>query len=80
MTGYVQAFSVCFACGRGFAFNPLRVPSIPVGADGEVVAGGDRKPICRGCATKANEARRASGLELWDVSDAAYGAADEREL
>jgi hypothetical protein len=69
---HYQAFGVCFGCGRTFGFNPHRVPSIPVRADGTIAADGDRKPICRDCATLANQVREAQGLPLWDVSDAAY--------
>jgi hypothetical protein len=78
--GYVTAIGNCFACGRVFTFNPIRVPSIPIDADGTVSATGDRKPICRDCATRANEARRASGLPLWEVSEEVYGPVAEEEL
>jgi hypothetical protein len=66
----------CFGCGRTFTFNPHRVPSIPIDADGKVATGGDRKPICRDCATIANHRRKAAGLALWDVSDEAYEPAE----
>jgi hypothetical protein len=79
--GYVSTIGTCFACGRVFGFNPHRVPSIPIDREtGRPDAGGDRMPICRDCADKANEARRASGLPLWDVSDEAYAPIDEHEL
>ena len=77
---HVIAFGVCFACGNSFSFNPRRVPSIPIGPDGHPAIGGDRKPICRACATMANTVRKDSGLPLWDVSDEAYGPMPEAEL
>jgi len=80
MTGYVHAYGMCFACGKPFAFNPHLVPSIPIGPDGEPAIGGDRKPICRDCATASNEIRRDAGLPLWNVSDEAYGPVDESSL
>lgn len=79
--GYVSTVSTCFACKRAFCFNPHLVPSIPIGREsGRPEEGGDRRPICRDCATLANEARRASGLPTWDVSDEAYGPIDAAEL
>lgn len=62
----------CVACHGLFTFNPHLVPSIPVLPDGSVGHGGDRKPICRNCATFANAKRAANGLPLWNVSDEAY--------
>jgi hypothetical protein len=78
--GFVMAVGSCFACRRPFGFNPHRVPSVPIGADGSIQAGGDRKPICRTCAVRVNEARRAGGLPVWDVSDEVYGPIEEAEL
>jgi hypothetical protein len=80
MTGFVVMYASCFSCGRTFGFNPHRVPSIPIDADGNVSAAGDRKPICRDCATIANEFRRVSGLRLWDTGEEAYGPIPESEL
>ena len=70
------ALGSCFACERAFAFNPQRVPSIPIDADGNVARDGDRKPICRDCAEYANRYRKQHGLPLWDTSDAAYEPAE----
>lgn len=67
------AMGECYGCGATFAFNPHRVPSIPIMPNGHIAHGGVRQPICRNCATRANEARKASNLPLWDTSDAAYG-------
>jgi hypothetical protein len=80
MTGYAIAVSACFACGAPFGYNPHRVPSIPVNARGHVDPAGDRKPICRDCASRANVARKASGLKLWDTSDECYAPIPESEL
>ena len=70
------AYSRCWSCGAPFVYNPHLVPSIPVNPDGSVSAGGDRKPICRNCATLANVHRQANGLPLWNVSDEAYSPAE----
>jgi hypothetical protein len=70
--GYMLAYGVCWSCGQPFAFNPDLVPSVPVLPDGRIGPGGERQPICRTCATRANENRREAGLPLWNVSDAAY--------
>ena len=71
-TPHYIAFGICVGCGRTFGFNPHLVPSIPVRPDGTVAVDGDRKPICRDCATFANTRREPAGLPLWDVSDDAY--------
>lgn len=60
---WALAFSPCFGCGRVFGYNPHRVPSIPIGPDGQVSASGDRKPICRNCVTLVNPMREEHGLD-----------------
>lgn len=79
--GFVTTIGSCYVCGSVFGFNPHRVPSIPIGREsGRPEAGGERMPICSDCARLANEARRASGLPTWDISDEAYGPMDASEL
>jgi hypothetical protein len=70
--GYMMLYSHCFGCGRYFGYNPHYVPSIPIGDDGAVTAGGDRKPICATCIAYANEKRKVCGLPLWSVHPEAY--------
>ena len=79
MGGYVVVYDRCFACGRTFGFNPHRVPSVPI-LNGEVNEAGERRPICRDCATVANRVREAKGLPLFDTSDVCYDAIPEGEL
>lgn len=70
--GYAMALSPCVGCGRPFAYNPVRVPSLRV--DGE------RKPVCLSCVERANPARIRNGLEPIIPAPDAYEPVDEREL
>lgn len=70
--GYMYVLGECFGCGRMFTFNPHLVPSVPILSDGTIGVGGKREPICRDCATRANEDRKRTGLPLWNVSDECY--------
>lgn len=56
--GFAFAYAECFGCRRLFAFNPLRVPSIP----GHLSGTGTREPICRDCVERVNPRTR-YGLE-----------------
>lgn len=79
--GWVIVWGSCYVCKTMFGFNPHRVPSFPVSiATGEPDPRGHRMPICRLCATRANEARKAAGLPIWDVSDEVYAPIEEGEL
>jgi hypothetical protein len=70
--GYAIVMSPCFGCGRPFAYNPHRVPSVTVN--------GRREPICQHCLTIVNPRRRANGLpEIVPLPDA-YEPIDEHEL
>lgn len=70
--GYMLAYGSCIACGRPFAFNPVRVPSLRVR--------GTREPVCEPCMNRANTTRAAAGLPLLAILPGAYDAADEGEL
>lgn len=80
LMGYALITGPCFVCGRTFGYNPHLVPSVPIGADGKPAVGGQRQAICRTCAELANNHRRIAGLELFEVSDEAYGPFDEADL
>ena len=71
MTGYMFAMGPCIGCGRIFSFNPHKVPSIRIPADG------DRQPICRDCVARANPMRAKNGLPPIPVLPDAYEAAEE---
>lgn len=68
MSGYAVAMGECWSCGRPFAFNPHRVPSI----EGE--------PVCGDCIAAANAIRAARGLPPIEILDGAYEPLDEGEL
>lgn len=68
----VYCWAPCFGCGRVFAFNPHRVPSIPID--------GDRKPICRRCVEEINPRRIANGLEPIVPAPDAYDPIPEEDL
>ena len=71
--GYVAAVSPCFACGRPFSFNPIRVPSL---RDSNNV----RQPVCEDCINKVNPIREKKGLLPITYSADAYTCCDENEL
>lgn len=66
MSGYTFVLGACWACGRPFTFSPSRVPSLPVN--------GSREPICQLCMDRANDRRRAMGLEPYPILPGAYEA------
>jgi len=70
--GWALAMSACFGCGRPFAYNPMRVPSITVD--------GDRKPVCLDCVERVNPMRAANGLPPIVPLPGAYEPCDEGEL
>ena len=70
--GYALAMGSCFGCGRTFAFNPMKVPSITVESS--------REPICRQCVDRVNPQRIAGGLEPIVPAADAYEACAEEEL
>jgi hypothetical protein len=91
MSGGYIARGSCFACGRQFAFNPSRVPSVTVdiatGRPPDVDAAGNpqaidpdvevaRRPICRECVGLANVVRERNGREPIAVLPGAYDYAE----
>jgi hypothetical protein len=70
--GYALLHAPCFGCGRIFASNPMRVPSIRVN--------GDRKPVCRDCVEAANPRRIANGLDPIVPLPGAYEPCPEEDL
>lgn len=70
--GYALCHSACFGCGRIFAYNPLRVPSMRVN--------GVREPICAACVKRVNPLRIQNHLEPIVPAPDAYEPIDEREL
>ncbi len=70
--GVALAMSECFGCKRVFAYNPLRVPSIPIR--------GERQPICLDCVHAVNPKRVANGLAPIIPHRDAYEPCDEQEL
>lgn len=60
----------CWVCARPISFDPLRVPSMPLDADGEPARTPEeivtRMPLCRQCVVTANPVRRDEGLPTWD--------------
>lgn len=71
--GYAIAQGACWVCGRIFAFNPLRVPSMRQ-------EDGRREPICRSCMEKVNATRARKGLPPHPILPDAYSPIDENEL
>ena len=59
-------------CGKIFAYNPHKVPS--------VIIKGEREPICRDCVNDANPLRIQNGLEPIQISPEAYEPIHESEL
>jgi hypothetical protein len=60
----------CIVCGDVFSFNPYKVPSIPVDADGLPARNGRREPLCQACAEPINVERAARGLATWSLEGA----------
>ena len=71
--GYAFALGPCFACGKTFSFNPLRVPSF---RDNH----GVRCPVCSECMTIVNVKRKEKGLDPFDIPSDAYEPVAEGEL
>lgn len=71
-TGELLACALCWSCRRPFWFNPDRVPSIPIGADGTPELGGTLQPVCQFCIGLANGKREALGLPPIEVLPGAY--------
>ena len=78
--GYVYATSECLSCKQLFSYNPLRVPSLRVNAQGQPDPNGTREPVCRGCMDRANLKRKEMGLEPHPIHPDAYEPVDEHEL
>lgn len=70
---YLLAMGECFFCKRIFTFNPERVPSVRV-KDGKPDPAGAREPLCSNCVERANEVRKAHGLEPIRILPGAYEA------
>ena len=71
--GYAQAFSPCFQCGKTFAYNPHRVPSIRWDIKSGVEdPNAPRQPICRACVEEANPLRVKKGLPKIYIHPEAY--------
>jgi hypothetical protein len=61
--GYLFVMGPCYVCGLVMTYNPIRVPSIPIGPDGKPAVGGRREPICALCIERGNPYRVEAGLE-----------------
>lgn len=72
MSEFVAVMAHCIGCGRPFAFNPVRVPSMRVN--------GVREPICRECVTRINRNKVKRGEEPFAIAPDAYEAVSEDEL
>ena len=72
MTGYAMCHSYCYGCGKLFAFNPMRVPSVRVR--------GVREPICRDCVERVNPERVKNKLAPIVPHPDAYEPCEEGEL
>jgi hypothetical protein len=72
MTGFVLAHSECIGCGRIFAYNPNRVPSLRVN--------GQREPVCLDCVHQVNPMRVKNGLQPIIPHRDAYEPLPEDEL
>ena len=70
--GYAQVFGSCVGCGKTFAYNPHRVPSIKVK--------GIREPLCRNCVEEVNPLRLKKGLPKIYIHPEAYEPIHESEL
>jgi hypothetical protein len=46
-----------------FTFNPARVPSFRINAQGQPDPAGTREPICADCVDRFNRRRAAAGLD-----------------
>jgi len=71
--GYAIVLGECYACGKRFTFNPVRVPSF---RDEH----GVKQPICRSCMEYINKERKKMGLEPFTIPADAYEPVREEEL
>jgi uncharacterized CHY-type Zn-finger protein len=72
MTGFVLAYSACFACHIPFSFNPHKVPSFRVN--------GEREAICASCMAVVNAKRKEMSLEPHPIEPDAYEPLPEEKL
>lgn len=71
--GYALCIGDCYACGKTFSFNPVRVPSF---RDKNNV----RQPVCRSCMEQINRKRQKMSLEPFVIPEDAYDYCEESEL
>lgn len=69
---YALMHSECLGCGKIFAYNPKRVPSLPVN--------GVKEPICLSCVEAANEERLEKGLKPFKIHKDAYKPISAEQL
>ncbi len=73
---WMMAIGGCVSCGRVFAFNPNRVPSLRVRRDDQGVPypapDGVTEPVCEPCVHRLNALRQQNGLDPWPVWADAY--------
>ena len=78
--GYALMVGPCFVCEQLMTYNPLRVPSVKVGPDGQPSETGTREPLCRTCVEAGNVLREQHGLDPIEPHPDAYEPVDEMEL
>lgn len=71
--GYAYMMGPCFACGKVFSFNPVKVPSLRDDS-------GNRQPICANCISRANARRKNLGMAPFPIHLEAYEPCQEEEL
>lgn len=71
--GYVMALAPCVSCGALFFFDPDRVPSLRVNAQGQLDPNGRREPVCKNCWDRRQAHRRSQGLPEETLLPGAYG-------
>jgi len=79
MTGYMIGVGPCFTCRKNFAFDPDRVPSVPIDSVTGLAPDSDgarpdtgqyvKEPICPDCCKAINVERRKLELELMSETD-----------
>lgn len=62
----------CVSCGTPFTFNPERVPSLRVNAEGQPDPAGTRQPVCRTCWDRRQAYRREHNLPEEHLLPGAY--------
>lgn len=78
--GYAIVVSPCYCCEAPFGYNPHRVPSIPIGPNGQPSPTGDRKPLCRRCVEALNPVRVARGLDPIVIYPDSYEPVPDADL